>query len=174
MEDIKKLWGPVFFEGIILTICGLGAIAFPGLLAFGIERILAWVLLIGGIIQAVRSFWVPQWSGVFGSLLGGLCFITVGLIILTYPLTGVMTLGFLIMILFLVDGVSKVIAAFTTRISEARTLYLITAVLELILAGMIWQGWPSSAPWVIGTFIGISLMFYGLSQMYIALQVKNM
>jgi len=36
---------------------------------------------------------------------------------------------------------------------------LLDEIVTLVLAAMIWSTWPSSASWVIGTLVGISIFF---------------
>jgi len=44
-------------------------------------------------------------------------------------------------------------------------------VVTLILAVMIWSTWPSSAAWVVGTLIGISMLFSGITRLMLSLAV---
>jgi hypothetical protein len=39
---------------------------------------------------------------------------------------------------------------------------------------MIWRAWPSSALWVLGTFLGIVLLFRGLSWTMFALASRQL
>jgi uncharacterized membrane protein HdeD (DUF308 family) len=46
---------------------------------------------------------------------------------------------------------------------------LTDGVISLVLASMIWFHLPSSAMWVIGTLIGISILFSGISRLSLSL-----
>ncbi|MBI3494078.1 MAG: hypothetical protein HY047_20215 [Acidobacteria bacterium] len=43
----------------------------------------------------------------------------------------------------------------------------------LVLAVMIWSTWPSSAAWVIGTLVGISMLFSGMTRVMLSLAVRR-
>jgi uncharacterized membrane protein HdeD (DUF308 family) len=46
---------------------------------------------------------------------------------------------------------------------------LLNGVVDLVLGGLIWSGWPESSLWVIGLFVGIDLILHGWSWMSLAL-----
>jgi uncharacterized membrane protein HdeD (DUF308 family) len=51
---------------------------------------------------------------------------------------------------------------------------LFSGIIDLFLAYLIWQGWPSSASWAIGLLIGINMAFFGLSLVMTALAARLM
>jgi uncharacterized membrane protein HdeD (DUF308 family) len=44
----------------------------------------------------------------------------------------------------------------------------------LLLAWLIWAGWPSSADWAIGLLVGINMLFFGLSLVMTSLTARLM
>jgi uncharacterized membrane protein HdeD (DUF308 family) len=50
---------------------------------------------------------------------------------------------------------------------------LFDAVVTLILAILIWSQWPSSSLWFIGTLVGISLIFSGISRISLASAMRR-
>jgi uncharacterized membrane protein HdeD (DUF308 family) len=51
--------------------------------------------------------------------------------------------------------------------------FLFDGVVTLILAVMIWRTWPSSSAWVIGTLVGISMLFSGVSRLALSLAARS-
>jgi uncharacterized membrane protein HdeD (DUF308 family) len=45
--------------------------------------------------------------------------------------------------------------------------------IAVLLGGMIWAEWPSSALWVIGTFLGINMIFRGWAWVMFALAARQ-
>jgi uncharacterized membrane protein HdeD (DUF308 family) len=43
----------------------------------------------------------------------------------------------------------------------------------LLLAAMIWSTWPSSATWVIGTLVGISMLFSGITRLMLSIALRR-
>jgi uncharacterized membrane protein HdeD (DUF308 family) len=51
---------------------------------------------------------------------------------------------------------------------------MLDGIVTLILAAMIWRTWPSSAEWVIGTLVGVSMLFSGLTRLMLSLAARRM
>ena len=49
-----------------------------------------------------------------------------------------------------------------------------SGIIDLLLAYLIWQGWPSSADWAIGLLVGVNMLFFGLSLVMTALAARLM
>jgi len=119
--------------------------------------------VIGGAVQGYRAFTSRENSDFWSPLLGAALLLIAGLILLFYPLSGVLTLTFLILAYFLIDGIAKIIFAIQQRGTELWGWILLSGILEVILAGLVWSGWPISASWFLGTLIGISFLFQGIT-----------
>jgi uncharacterized membrane protein HdeD (DUF308 family) len=46
-------------------------------------------------------------------------------------------------------------------------------IVTLVLGGMIWATWPSSVEWVLGTLVGISIFFSGVTRLMISLAARR-
>jgi uncharacterized membrane protein HdeD (DUF308 family) len=44
----------------------------------------------------------------------------------------------------------------------------------MVLAVIIWRSWPFSSVWVIGTLVGISLLFSGVSRLMLSMTARRM
>ena len=50
---------------------------------------------------------------------------------------------------------------------------LFDAIITIILAVMIWRAWPSSTEWAIGTLVGVSMLFSGITRLMLSLAVRR-
>ena len=73
----------------------------------------------------------------------------------------------------MVGGIFKIIAALSYRFA-GWGWPLVGGVIDVILGVMSWQQWPSSALWVIGLFVGISLLFRGLNWIGLGLALRTL
>ena len=161
------------FEGLLFVILGALAIAMPVLFTFSFELVIGALFVVGGLIQLFRSI---KSFGAPGCLFWGLSsivFIVLGYLLLANPLKGVLALTTIITICFLIDGCFKMLIAATMRLEQTWVWYMFLGIIEVILAVLIWNEWPSSALWVLGTLIGINLLFIGMTQVIISIQAKN-
>jgi uncharacterized membrane protein HdeD (DUF308 family) len=51
--------------------------------------------------------------------------------------------------------------SFQLRPGPGSERLLVDGLVTLVLAAMIWSTWPSSAAWVVGTLLGIGMVFLG-------------
>jgi uncharacterized membrane protein HdeD (DUF308 family) len=164
MNTINRFRSIFLIEGILFIILGLLAIIFPGIFTLGLELFLGWLFLIGGLIQAYRAFTLRHTEGVLGSALSAAFSIILGLLLLLYPISGIISLTVLLMIYFILDGISKIIWGAQTRSRLTSWGWLIfSGLISLALAFIIWSGWPGTAFWVIGLLVGINMLFFGAS-----------
>lgn len=166
-------WFLILLEGIFFLILGIFAISQPFLMTLSIEFFLGVLLLAVGLAQVVRA--VVTWTDAqrWSALIGGILALVAGGLILANPTTGALTLTFLITLFLALDGISKIVSAFQYRPIEGWGWLVFSGALSLILAGLIYSGWPTTAGWVIGLYVGIYLLFLGSSLIVISFYVKK-
>jgi uncharacterized membrane protein HdeD (DUF308 family) len=50
---------------------------------------------------------------------------------------------------------------------------MVDGIITLVLAVMIWSTWPSSAVWVVGTLIGISVLFSDITRLMLSIAARR-
>ena len=172
LQELRRNWGWFLALGIALIILGVCAIgsAFVATLAtvmtFGI------LVLAGGCVEIVSSFWARRWGGFFLHLLAGILYAVIGFLMTTRPLAAAAGLTLMLAALFFVGGIFRIVAALSHRF-HGWGWVLFNGIITLILGVMIWQDWPEPAFWVIGMFLGIDLVFDGMSWVMLGLAVRH-
>jgi len=118
------------------------------------------LVLVSGVAETVGAFWCRGWSGFFTHLLSGVLSIVVGVLFLRAPVDALLVMTLLLACLLLVGGIFRVAAALSHRFAGWGWT-LAAGAIDLLLGGMILADWPAAALWVIGMFVGISLVFRG-------------
>ena len=95
-----------------------------------------------------------------------------GIYMLMNPLLGVLSLTLLLEIFLVIEGVFETALYSGIRHVRNSGWVLFDGVITLLLGILIWFHWPSSPVWVIGTLVGISLMFSGISRFMLALAAR--
>jgi len=162
-ETLRSNRSLLLFEGISFLVLGILAIALPGFFTFAFEQLLGWLFLFGGLIQAWRTFKTRHSPGTWASALAALLAIVVGFLLLSRPMTGVLTLTIILTISFLVEGILKIFMAASMREYINWGWLLLSGILALAMAAIIYSGWPGTALWVIGLLVGINMLFFGYS-----------
>jgi uncharacterized membrane protein HdeD (DUF308 family) len=158
LDEARRHWGRFLVLGIALIVLGSVALGAAWLTTLASVLLFGWLLIFSGVMETVAAFWAGQWSGFFLHLLSGVLNVVVGVLILAHPGAVAVGLTLLLAVFFLVAGLFRIIAAFALRFPNWGWA-LLGGVITTILGAMIWAEWPSSALWVIGTFVGIELLF---------------
>lgn len=155
--------------GILLIVLGIAAIALPFVSTIVAETWIALILISAGVTKLVYAFQSRNDGGFLWKLLLGILYVATGLMLFIYPRTGILTLTLLLGSFLLTEGTFELILAFRLRPQKNWTWLLVNGVITLLLGGMIWFQWPFNAPWLIGTLVGVSILFSGISRFMLAL-----
>src|SRR6516162_7780374 len=172
IEAIRAHRGWFVVLGIILIIIGLIAVVYDVTATIVSVLFFGWLLIIGGVAEVIHAFRTHGWGGIFLHLLTGLLGIIVGLVFVTHPLAGALTLTLLLGALFLVEGIFRLVGVLRLRFPGwgwAAAGAVITAILGVFLLDQ----WPVSALWFIGFAVGIDMIFRGWGWIMLALAAQR-
>ena len=155
--------------GILMLICGFLAISLPFASGIGVAIVIGWVLLATGVWHLLFGF--RSGSGIGGflwQLLLAIVYGAAGLMLLFRPLAGLAWLTLVLATFLLIEAVLEFVLYFNIRTGRDAGWVLVDAFITLLLGILIWAHWPSSSIWAIGTLIGISLIFSGISRLMLS------
>jgi uncharacterized membrane protein HdeD (DUF308 family) len=167
IEGIRSGSGLFLGLGVLMTLLGFGAIVYSSLATIASVVFLGGLFLSAGIAHFVYSCWVREWKGVFISLLLAIFLGIIGLICIYSPLQASAALTLLIGAYFFVAGLVRMVSALFLRF-ERWGWFFINGLISFFLGILIFSGWPASALWIIGLFIGIDIFLAGISWIYLA------
>jgi uncharacterized membrane protein HdeD (DUF308 family) len=173
LGSARKASGWSMVWGILMIICGILAIAMPLASSVGIVIVLAWLILFAGVWHLIFAFQSRSIGGFLWDVLLAIVYGVAGFYMLTHPLLGVVSLTLVLAIFFLVEGVVEIFFYFKIRGTANAGWVLFDGIVTLILGLFIWRRWPSSSVWVIGTLVGISLIFSGISRFMLSSAVRR-
>ena len=160
--------GMFIFEGIVFTLLGLLAIALPVASTIAMELLVGWLLIIGGVFQVYRAFKYMHKGEFYMTLLSAVLNIALGVLFIVYPGAGLLSLTFLLIFFFLLQGISKIILGIQLRHLPNWFWLIFSGIISILMAAIIWSGWPATAFWVIGLLVGINMLFFGISLLVLA------
>src|SRR5712675_354699 len=155
-STIHAHWKLFLAQGIVMMVLGFLAIAVPNLATLAVEIFVGWLFFVGGIFRAVSVWHSRRAPGFAWSLLTAV-------------------LSMVLVAFFVIEGIASIIGAIEHR-QHLRSWgwVLVSGIIDLLLAYLIWQGWPSSASWAIGLLVGVNMLFLGLSLVMTALAARLM
>lgn len=174
-KSIHDHWRAFLIEGVILVILGLAAIALPPIAGLATALILGWLFLLGGMAGLVATFSQRNAPGFWWALLSAAIAVLAGGVLLSNPAGGVVTLTYVLVAFFLIDGFLIIVMAFEHRreLTDRWQWMMIGGILDLILAVIIIGGLPGTLAWALGLLVGIDLLFGGISLIAMALSARR-
>jgi uncharacterized membrane protein HdeD (DUF308 family) len=166
IRDVVRFHSGLFLaQGLIMTLLGVAAVIWPQISSLAVDVYLGWIFLFSGGMGLGMMFFAPNVGGFLWSLLTGALALFVGVLLLWHPVEGVVSLTLVLVAFFIVEGVFQIAAAvgYRSAFPESWSWMLGSGIADLILAGLIIAGWPSSAGWVLGLFVGVNLITSGVA-----------
>lgn len=157
----------------LMILAGILALIFPVISSVAIVLFLGWLLIFSGILQAVSlidarhvpHFWLQLVSVVLSVL--------VGVLFLRNPGAGLLTLTLLLIVFFMVEGISKVIFSLTIRPFPNWGWVFASGAISILLAFYLWANTPVTAIWLLGVLLGIELICEGAALGRMAWHVRK-
>jgi uncharacterized membrane protein HdeD (DUF308 family) len=143
--------------GVLMIVFGVIAIASPVVASAAVSALLGWLFIIAGIAEIAYAFTGGRMLA--NLVMGGLTVVAGGILVFS-PLAGAVTLVWLLVFWCFLRGIMQIVTSF--QITEGRGWMLASGILSVLLAVMIWRGWPSTALWALGLLVGINLISAGL------------
>ena len=158
---------------ILLIVAGILAIVMPPAAGIAVLVMVAWLLMFSGAVHLVFAWHTRTAGGMIWELLLGILYIFVGIYVLLHPVAGLATLTLFLAVYLFLEGVLELVLSFRLRPLPGSNWLLFDGIITLILAILIWRSWPSSTEWVIGTLVGISMLFSGAARLSLSLAARR-
>jgi uncharacterized membrane protein HdeD (DUF308 family) len=172
---LRAHWKFFLIEGIVLLIMGAIAVCVPPIATVAVEVFIGWIILLSGVLGLVMTFQTRGTPGFGWSLLSALLGVIVGVVLLAWPLSGVLSLTVMLTVFLALEGIASIMYAMAhhRERSSRWELMLVSGIVDLILAGLILAGLPGTAAWAIGLILGINMLFGGVALIALALQART-
>lgn len=161
--------------GILLALLGVACVAFPWVSTLATQTLVAAALVVGGCIELYYAFVTRPWGKRMraASVVSGVLAIAAGAILILFPLSGLLALTAFVIGAFVLSGASRIAVAYSARGQKGRTWLAASGAASLVLAVVIFLELPVSAFWLLGTLLGVDLLFHGAALVALTAAVKE-
>ena len=175
LPDISPRWshGWSVALSVVLIVLGIIAVVLPEVGGLALTLYFGWLLLMGGVALLVFGWRTHAAGAMPWQMLVGVVYVLIGVLLIMRPGVGLASLTLLLAGYLLLEGLLELLVAFRTRPRAGRIWLIVDGAVALILAAMIVSSWPSSAAWVVGTLVGINLIFGGISRLMVTGAVRR-
>ena len=172
-ETVKRhsLW--YLIQSALMIVAGVLALVFPALSSLAVVFYLGWLLIITGILQAISLMGARQVPHFWIQLLSVALFLIVGWLFLQNPEAGLLSLTLLLIVLFMVEGFSKVIFSLTIKPFPNWGWVLASGIVGILLSFVLLANTPVTAVWLLGMLLGVQLIAEGAALWVLAWHARQ-
>jgi uncharacterized membrane protein HdeD (DUF308 family) len=171
-ESLREIWGFLMGMGIALMLLGIAAIGSSLIATFATVLVFGILLLLGAIFEMVTAFWGRNWRGFFLHLLTGVLYLIAGIFLINNPVGAALGLTLLVAVCLLTGGAVRIVLSLLERF-DGWGWVVMNGFVSVLLGAAIWRQWPLSGLWALGLFVGIEMLFSGLSWVMLAQAVRS-
>jgi uncharacterized membrane protein HdeD (DUF308 family) len=160
--------------GVAMVVIGILAILAPLASGLVFDMFFGALLIGAGIVELIDAFRATTWQR--GVLLGlaGVVTLAAGVLYLARPVVGLVVLTVVFIAYLIFVGAFRIVMAFQLpRGSPGKVWSFVSGIIALVLAYLAIAQMPTISVWLIGTFIGVSLIFAGVARISMARGFRN-
>jgi len=168
---LQEVGSSMKWMGWLCIVFGILAIVMPWIAGQSILMMVGILVMAAGVMRMIWAFRAGSLGkGILVFLIGVLTLLA-GVAVIANPLMSSAVLTIMLAVYFVVDGFSELMSAFS--VEEGKGWLLFDAVVTIILGIMIFTGFPLAGTVAIGVFLGIKLLFVGITMLTVRSAVKN-
>jgi uncharacterized membrane protein HdeD (DUF308 family) len=172
-QTVKRYWLWYLIEGVLLVVAGILAVIYPVISSVSVVVLLGWLLIVSGVLQGISLIGAGQVPHFWLQLISVILAVLVGVLFLRDPAQELLTITLLLIIFFMIEGISKIVFSLTIRPFPNWGGVLASGLVGILLAAVLWSSLPVTALWLIGLLIGIELISVGSAIAYLAWRVRR-
>ena len=173
IHTLRYNWGWFVGLGVLFIVAGL--VALGNVMAGTLVSILfiGAMMTVAGIAHIIHAFQVREWGAFALWLLTGILYTAAGVLIAYNPLLGASVFTLFIGIILIASGAMRIVVAFHMRGHPGWLWMLLAGSITLLLGLVIALHWPVDSLWVLGTFLGVDLIFTGVALTALGWRLKS-
>jgi uncharacterized membrane protein HdeD (DUF308 family) len=172
-SNVRKSSMRYLVQAAAMILAGMLAIIFPVISSEALVLTVGWLLVLSGLVQAIGL--ISSHRGPFAGLqmISVALALLIGFLILRNPVQSLITLSLLIVVFFMIEGISKIVWSLTIRPLQGWIWVMASGVLGVVLAVILVLSIETAATWLVALLIGIQLISVGASLFYLAWNVRQ-
>lgn len=171
--SIRDKWRWFVGLGLLTALCGLGALLLVET-ATVVSIVVVGVMMIAvGAVEIVIGFKARSWDRAIYWELTGLIYIVAGAFAVAEPVPASVVVTLILGAGLVATGLVRLVLGFRRHESAVRLPLMVGGAFTTLLGLVIVIGWPSNSLVVIGTLLGIDLLFNGMSWVFFGLRLRS-
>jgi uncharacterized membrane protein HdeD (DUF308 family) len=162
VERLRGKWAAIAAFGVLLVVLGVAALFFSLVATIATVTLNGVLFLIAGGAEIGIGMHSREWGRFFLWVIGGLLYIAAGVLCIVNPIFASVLLTVFLGTGLIAAGVVRAFLAFQLPADHSRSLILVAAAVSILLGLIIVSHWPLDSVYVLGTLLGVDLLFHGV------------
>lgn len=162
IERLQGKWAAITAFGVLLAVLGVAALFFSLIATIVTVTLNGVLFLVGGAAEIGVGMHSRGWGRFFLWVTGGVLYLAAGLLCIVNPTLASVALTLLLGAAFIAAGLVRACLAFQLPADHPRGLIFVAAAVTILLGLIIVSHWPLDSVYVLGTLLGVDLLFTGL------------
>jgi uncharacterized membrane protein HdeD (DUF308 family) len=141
-ETVKRYSTWYLLEGVLLVIAGIVALVYPYLASVTLVFLLGWILIISGVLQGIGLIGAKDVPHFWLQLISAVLAVVIGILLLRNPNAGLVVMTLLLIVFFIVEGISKIIFALNIRPFTGWIWVFLSGLIGILLGAYLWANMP--------------------------------
>jgi uncharacterized membrane protein HdeD (DUF308 family) len=172
MEKLRHRWGLFVFMGLLSILFGTLALIMVVHATITTVYIIALFMILAGGSEVVVGFNAKDWTHFFLWILAGVLYLTAGAFALAQPVHAAIILTLMFGAAMLAAGIVRVYIGSHMH-SHAKTMVMLGGGLTALIGLLIILGWPTNSVVILGTLLGVDLLFTGFMWLGFGLRLRS-
>ena len=162
IERLRGKWAAITAFGVLLVVLGFAALFFSLIATIVTVTLNGVLFLIAGAAEVGIGMHSRTWGRFFLWVIGGLLYIAIGLLCIVNPILASVALTLVLGAALIAAGLVRAFLAFQLPADQPRALVFLAAAVTILLGLIIVSHWPLDSIYVLGTLLGVDLLFHGV------------
>jgi uncharacterized membrane protein HdeD (DUF308 family) len=162
IERLRGKWAAITAFGVLLVVLGVAALFFSLIATIATVTLNGFLFLIAGGAEIGIGMHSREWGRFFLWVVGGLVYIAAGVLCIVNPVLASVALTLLLGASLIAAGVVRAFLATQLPPDHPRALIFLAAGITILLGLIIVSHWPLDSVYVLGTLLGVDLLFHGV------------
>ena len=148
--------------GISMILLGFFALGDQLVSTAAVATFIGFILMFGCAFHLIKVFTIGDWKSHFWFALVSVAYGVAGYVFIAHPFKAAIAFTLFLGWAILIGGIFRIFFAFKMRHHKGASWVLFSAVISIILGGLIISQWPGTGLYMLGLFLGIELIFAGV------------
>ena len=158
----------------LMIVTGVLAIVLPWAAGVVATVFFGWLFVFSGVAHLVFAWHTRGTGALLWELLVGIVYVLAGVYLLLNPIVGMVSLTLGLAIYLFAEGFLEFILGFRLRPVPGSGWLFFDGVVTVLLGVLILWTWPLNSAWVLGTLLGVSMLFSGTARLMMSLAARRL